>query len=113
MPRSSAVSAVSAFVRELSQAFTDRIADLPLSHRTEALGALIALAVAAALALVVRAAFRRGLGRDQIVVPALFRDRHPSFGALITALPLLVAVGGTLALLVALADPYMTIAERE
>jgi hypothetical protein len=116
MPRTSAVSAgsaFSAFLREISQVFTGRIADLPLSHRSEALAVLIAFVVAAALALIARAAFRRGLGRDQIVVPALFRDRRPGFGAIITAVPLLVAVAGTLALLVALADPYMTIAERE
>jgi len=49
MPRSSAVSAITAFLHELSQVFSDRIADMPLSHRSEALGILIALAVAAAL----------------------------------------------------------------
>jgi hypothetical protein len=98
---------------DLREVFAGRIVDLPLAHRSEALAVLIALAAATAGALVVRTALRRRMGRDQVIVPALFGYRRQSIGTLITQVPLAAAVAGTLALVVAVADPYMTTSERE
>ncbi|PYR39194.1 MAG: hypothetical protein DMF89_05665 [Acidobacteria bacterium] len=90
-----------------------QVASLLFGRRGVALAALIAFLALALGLLLVRLMLRRQRGRDQIVVPAILAwDRMSSF-SLVRHFPLLLFLGGVPLFILALADPYTTIAEQQ
>ncbi len=90
-----------------------RAADLLFGHRSAALTALIALLGLSVATLLTRSMMRRRTGQDQIIVPAILGWNRRSSFSIVRHLPLLLFLAGVPLFMLALADPYTTIAEQQ
>jgi Ca-activated chloride channel family protein len=90
-----------------------QVASLLFGRRSVALAAVTAFLSLAVGLLLIRLMWRRPRGQDQIVVPAILAtDRLSSF-SLVRHVPLLLFLAGVPLFMLALADPYTTIAEQQ
>jgi len=89
-----------------------RIGDLLFVHASEAAMVLIAAAGLSVAVLAWRLALGRRLGRNLITLPALLTGFGSRFSAL-RHLPLLLVLAGLPCFVLALADPYTAVSERQ
>ena len=87
--------------------------NLLFGRRDLALTLLMALAGAGLALLVLRTAVRRGGARNRVSVPAIIGRARGSWLGPVRHLPLLAWLAGVACFAVALAEPYITLAEQE
>jgi hypothetical protein len=88
-------------------------ADLQFWHRSEATLALITLVALSLVLLVARAAVGRRAGRHGIVLPALMAGWPRSYASGVRHLPVVLFALGLPCFIVALADPYTDLLQRD
>ena len=90
-----------------------RVEDFQYWHRSEARLLLVSLAAVAVLVLTVRLSFTGHRRRHTVTLPAVLTSAGWGGPALLTYLPLVLALAGLPFLAVALADPFTALVRRE
>lgn len=90
-----------------------RLSDLQYWHRGEARLLLLSLPVVAGLCLAIRLSFTRNHRRHTVTLPAVLTSMQWRGLALLTYVPLVLALAGIPFLAVALADPFTSLVRRE
>lgn len=108
------VDEINAFLRASVSEWRDvRLAELLFAHRDTARTTAVVLIVVALLALIVRSAVGRRPGRNRVALPAILPIVRSSPLSFIRHAPLLFFLAGLPFFLIALADPYTSLTQRE